>query len=439
MFLFWTQFALVLVCIGIGGRFGGIGLGAAGGLGLGILTFIFGLQPDSPPVTVMLIILSVITCVTILQAAGSLDLLVSIAEKMLRKKPSAITFLGPAVTYIFTVFCGTSYVAFSVYPVIAEIATEAKVRPERAMSMSVISSNFALIASPMSAAITGMIAIIAGLHVTPLQILLITIPGTIIGCLIGCLFVNKRGKELDDDPEYQRRIACREFEVSNVSERKEYTASKEAKLGLILFLMAIIAVVALGSSPSLRPEWVDAGGAVSKMSVPTALQIIMLMTSCFIMVFCRIDPHKLDSGSVFKAGLIGVVAIFGLAWMVGTFFAAYSELFNTAFSGMRYPLLFGVVMFIFSTVIYSPSATVAALMPLGVAMGLPAWMLVGLLPATCGCFIIPGAAQIGCVAFDRTGTTRLGNFVINHSYLLPGMVVLIVSTVTCLLLSQIVI
>ncbi|MDR2869112.1 MAG: anaerobic C4-dicarboxylate transporter [Deferribacteraceae bacterium] len=437
---FWLQFAVVLVCIGIGGRFGGIGLGVAGGLGLGILTFGFGMKPDgAAPVTVMLIILAVITCVAVLQAAGGLDLLVSIAEKMLRKKPGAITFFGPAVVYLFTVLCGTSYVAFSVYPVIAEIATEARVRPERAMSMAVIASNFGVVASPMSAAISGMIAIVAGLGVTPLQILMVTIPGTFLGCLAGCIFVYKRGAELKDDAEFQRRVATGEFK-DIVSEHKvEYKATNEAKLALVIFLAAIVAVVTLGSIPSLLPSWVAANGSVSTMSIPTALQIVMLMTASFIMIFCKVQPSKLDSGSVFKAGLVGVVAIFGLSWMMGTFFETYSALFKEAFLDMQNPFVFAVIIFVLSIVIYSPSATVAAIMPLGVLMGLPVTLLVGLMPATAGSFIIPGGAQIGCVAFDRTGSTRIGKYAINHSYLLPGMVAAVVSTVVCLLLAQVVI
>ncbi|MCN6571448.1 anaerobic C4-dicarboxylate transporter family protein [Escherichia coli] len=434
--LFLVQFLIVLVCIGLGGRFGGIGLGAAGGLGLAILTFGFGLPPDSPPITVISIIIAVITCVTILQAAGGLDLLVTMAEKILRKWPGAITFLGPFVAFLFTALCGTGYVAFSVYPVIAEIATDARVRPERAMSMSVIAANFGLIASPVSAVITGTLAILAGLHVSALDILSVTVPGTLLGCLAGCLFVWKRGNELDNEPEFQRRIAEGTFKPLKTQENKDETASGKARKGLVIFIIGILLVVLMGSVPELRPLWND-GHTIKRMDVPTTLQIIMLTTACIIMLICRIPPLSLDSGSVFKSGLVGVVAIFGLSWMMNSFFAAWSDLFNSAYRDFQNPLLFGLLVFILSAVIYSPAATAVALFPAGVMMGYPAATLIALLPLTCGSFIIPGGAQIGCVAFDRTGTTKIGKYVVNHSYILPGLVTTLSSSVFCFLLAGI--
>lgn len=436
MTLFLVQFLIVLVCIGLGGRFGGIGLGAAGGLGLAILTFGFGLPPDSPPITVISIIIAVITCVTILQAAGGLDLLVTMAEKILRKWPGAITFLGPFVAFLFTALCGTGYVAFSVYPVIAEIATDARVRPERAMSMSVIAANFGLIASPVSAVITGTLAILAGLHVSALDILSVTVPGTLLGCLAGCLFVWKRGNELDNEPEFQRRIAEGTFKPLKTQENKDETASGKARKGLVIFIIGILLVVLMGSVPELRPLWHD-GHTIKRMDVPTTLQIIMLTTACIIMLICRIPPLSLDSGSVFKSGLVGVVAIFGLSWMMNSFFAAWSDLFNSAYRDFQNPLLFGLLVFILSAVIYSPAATAVALFPAGVMMGYPAATLIALLPLTCGSFIIPGGAQIGCVAFDRTGTTKIGKYVVNHSYMLPGLVTTLSSSVFCFLLAGI--
>ncbi len=436
MTLFLVQFLIVLVCIGLGGRYGGIGLGAAGGLGMAILTFGFGLPPDSPPITVISIIIAVITCVTILQAAGGLDLLVTMAEKILRKWPSAITFLGPFVAFLFTALCGTGYVAFSVYPVIAEIATDARVRPERAMSMSVIAANFGLIASPVSAVITGTLAILAGLHVSALDILVVTVPGTLLGCLAGCLFVWKRGDELDNEPEFQRRIAEGTFKPLKTQENKDGTESGKARKGLIIFMIGILLVVLMGSVPELRPLWND-GHTIKRMDVPTTLQIIMLTTACIIMLICRIPLLSLDSGSVFKSGLVGVVAIFGLSWMMNSFFAFWSDLFLSAYHDFQNPLLFGMLVFILSAVIYSPAATAVALFPAGIMMGYPATTLIALLPLTCGSFIIPGGAQIGCVAFDRTGTTKIGKYVVNHSYMLPGLVTTLSSTIFCFLLADI--
>ncbi|PHI29722.1 anaerobic C4-dicarboxylate transporter family protein [Budvicia aquatica] len=432
MDLFLVQLAVVLVCIAIGGKIGGIGLGAAGGMGLFILSFLFHLEPDSPPVSVMLIIISVITCITILQAAGGLDLLVSLAERMLRTRPNAITFLGPFVCYIFTIMCGTSYIAFSVYPVIAEIATDARVRPERAMSMSVIAANMALVASPISAVVVGMLAKAVSLNISLLDILLITVPGTMLGCLAGCLFVYKKGAELSEDDEFIRRQQAGEFDLTTLSAAKIGNLTR-AKIGLAIFAIGVFLIVILSSVKEMRPMWHG-----ETMSVSTTLQILMLTTASLIMIFCRIAPEKLHEGSTFKSGLIGVVGIFGLSWMTGTFFGNYNDVFITNFSDIlnQYPMIFGLVLFFLSILIYSPAATIIALMPLGVAMGLPAYTLIALLPAACAVFIIPGGAQIACVAFDRTGTTRLGKYVINHSFLLPGMVSLVMSVVFCMMIAK---
>lgn len=249
-FVFWLQFVLILICIAVGGRFSGIGLGAAGGFGLAVLTLFYGLPLGDPPVSVIFIIMAVITCVSILQGTGGLDFLVAIAEKILRKKPNAITFLGPLVCYIFTVVCGTSYVAFSVYPVIAEIAIDARIRPERAMSMSVIASNMAIPASPTSAIIAAMIGITAAFGVTPLAILAVTFPACLIGVLAGCFFVYKRGAELEDDPEFCRRVACGEFQAHAIAEQRNLQTQPMAKRSLFIFLLSIAAI--FSSAPTRR-------------------------------------------------------------------------------------------------------------------------------------------------------------------------------------------
>ena len=437
IFSFWLELAVIVICLAIGGRFSGIGLGVAGGFGLAILTLGFGLPVGEMPTSVVFIIMTVITCVSLLQGAGGLDYMISMAEKILRKKPSAITFLGPLVSYIFTVICGTSYVAFSVYPVIAEIAINAKVRPERAMSMSVIASNMAVCASPTSAIAAAMIAITAPIGVTPLSLLAVTVPACLIGVLVGCLFVYKRGAELADDPEFKRRVATGQFQEDYVLERDTQNATTSAKVSVVIFLLAIAIIVGMTSHPDLLPN-IGPGG--KPISVPTLLQIMMLATGAIIMVVCRVPRDKLDSGSVFKSGLIGAVGILGISWMTDTFFATHLKFITDVFAQtlIQYPMIFGAMLFVTSMVLYSPAATAVALMPIGVSLGLPAEVLIGLIPATCAVFIIPGGAQISCVAFDRTGTTKIGRFGFNHSYLIPGLVSMAASTVLSLAIAYII-
>lgn len=384
---FWLQLAVMLVCIGVGGRFGGVGLGAAGGLGVSILVLGFGLQPASPPVSTLLIIVAVIACTSILQGAGGLDLLVRLAEKMLRKWPSAITIVGPFVCSLFVVLCGTAYVAFAVYPVVAEVAASAKVRPERPIAASVISAF-------------------------------------IIATLCTCLSVYWKGTELEKDPEFIRRVQSGQYqELVVTNDNKPFEATKGQKLSVGIFLVGVVTVIFFGTFKELLPSW-ETAGKISTLPIPSLIQMVMLAFGLFIIVFCKVPSSKFASGSVFVSGLIGVVGVFGVSWLTGTFFEAYKPLFVGLFTDMAQstPMLFGVVLFCFSAVILSPSATTAALMPLGVSIGIPAGLCVALFPATCGDFIIPGGAQIGCTAFDRTGTTRLGKYVVNHSYIIPGFV-----------------
>lgn len=121
------------------------------------------------------------------------------------------------------------------------------------------------------------------------------------------------------------------------------------------------------------------------------IQMVMLTAALFIMIVSKVPSSTLNSGSVFRAGLMGVVAILGVSWMTATFFDAYQPELIKVFGGIvnDAPMLFGVVVFLFSLVIMSPAATVAAIMPLGVTLGIPAPFLIAIFACTCGDFIIP--------------------------------------------------
>lgn len=423
---FWLQLLAVAFCIGLGGRFGGIGLGAAGGLGVCILVLLFGLKPSSPPVSTILIIVAVIACTSVLQGAGGLDLMVRVAERMLRKWPKAITLVAPFVCSFFVIFVGTAYVAFAVYPVVAEVATQARVRPERPIAASVISAGIAVVASPMSAATAAMIAALSPYGVSLFDILIISVPAFLFATFCTCLSVYWKGTELENDPEFKRRVACGQFQdlVPKKASGELVRTPRSVKVSVLLFALGVLCVLFFGTFREFLPSWTNAAGKVSTLPIPSLIQMLMLACALVIIVVCKVPSNKFADGSVFRAGLIGVVGVFGVSWLTGTFFDAYHDGFVTLFKTMAEstPLLFGVVLFLFSAVILSPSATVVALMPIGAAIGIPPLLLVALYPATCGDFLIPGGAQIGCCSFDRTGTTHLGSWVLNHSYLLPGCV-----------------
>lgn len=422
---FWMQFAVVILCIAIGARYGGAGLGVAGGLGLAILVLFFHVKPSSPPINVILIIASVITCVAFLQASGGLDYLVSVSEKLLRKNPNRITFMGPMVCFFACLFCGSSYVAFSVWPVIAEVAIEARVRPERALSMSVIASQTALTGSPMSAATASLIAILAPQGVTPLMIMLTCIPACFLGTLIGCIFMYKRGPELANDPEFQRRVASGEFQDKPRAEKAAAQSfSSSSKLAVAIFGIGMLCVVLLGTFNQVLPSW-TVGEKVVKLSVSEMMQIVMLAVACIMMVCCKIPPSKAVSGSVFRSGMTGVIAVFGIAWFTGTFFAQYSSLFTATFGEVlsSMPFLFLIALIVLAALLMSQGSTTATVMPLGVTLGIAPAFLVAMYPAVSFLFVIPaGATMVSCIAFDRTGTTKIGKYVLNHSYMLPGIV-----------------
>lgn len=435
--MIWIELLILLGCIIIGARIGGLGLGVMGGVGLAIFTFVFGLQPTTAPIDVMLMILAVITAAGSLQAAGGMDYLVYLAEKALRKNPKHITFIAPIVTYLFTFCAGTGHVAYSVLPVIAEVARESGVRPERPMSIAVIASQQAITASPISAATVALLAMLTNFQITLLDILMICIPSTFIACMIGAFIASKTGKELKDDPIYLERLEEKLAPIKK--EKKEFVASKNARISVVLFLLAAISVVVFGSFESLRPGWTVDGEFV-RLGMPETIEIIMLTTSAIIILWCKTNVEKIVSDSVFKAGASAVVAIFGIAWMGDTFFHGNAELITGSISNLvtAAPWLFAIALFILSILLYSQAATVRTLMPLGITLGINPALLIAMFPAVNGYFFIPNyPTVVAAINFDRTGTTRIGKYILNHSFMVPGLVATAGAVTIGILLSSI--
>lgn len=427
------QLLFVLAAIIVGARLGGIGLGVMGGTGMAILVFIFGLEPTSPPIDVMLMIAAVISAAAAMQAAGGLDYLVRIAEKLLRKNPSHVTIISPLVTYFFTFVAGTGHVAYSVLPVISEVAQETKIRPERPLGISVIASQQAITASPISAATVALLAMLTDFHITLFDILKVTIPATLVGVLVGAFLSKRVGKDLMKDPEYLRRVE-KGLIKENSLEFNEVKSAWKAKVSVILFLLSTVLIVVFGSVPSMRPEF---NGELVDM--PTIIEILMLTTAALILLVSRKDGIVPTKGSVFIAGMQAVIAIFGIAWMGDTFINGNIAQLTDSIRGIvtEMPWLFAVALFVMSILLYSQAATVRAVMPLGVALGLNPMLLIALFPAVNGYFFIPNYPTIvAAINFDRTGSTRIGKYILNHSFMMPGMVATIVAIAFGLLLIQ---
>ena len=413
------QLLFVLAAIIVGARLGGIGLGVMGGVGLAILTFVFGLQPTAPPIDVMLMIAAVISAASCMQAAGGLDFMVKLAERLLRRNPAHVTILSPLVTYLFTFVAGTGHVAYSVLPVIAEVAAETKIRPERPLGIAVIASQQAITASPISAATVALLGLLTGFDITLFDILKITIPATLIGVLVGAFASMRVGKELMEDPEYLRRMEEGLLEDKHV-ELNDVKNMFQARLSVIIFIVATLLIVLFGSIPGLRPSF---DGKV--MDMPSLIEILMLSAAALILIISRTDGIKATQGSVFPAGMQAVIAIFGIAWMGDTFINGNITELTGSIEGIvrQMPWLFGVALFVMSILLYSQAATVRAIVPLGIALGISPMMLIALFPAVNGYFFIPNyPTVVAAINFDRTGTTRIGKYVLNHSFMLPGLV-----------------
>ena len=419
------QLLFVLTAIIIGARLGGIGLGVMGGVGLGILTFVFGLQPTAPPIDVMLMIAAVISAASCMQAAGGLDYMVKLAEKLLRKNPSHVTILSPIVTYLFTFVAGTGHVAYSILPVIAEVAIETKIRPERPLGIAVIASQQAITASPISAATVALLGLLTGFDITLFDILKITIPATILGVLVGALCSMRVGKELVDDPEYQKRMAEGYFDGRKVK-IDDVKNKRHAMLSVLIFILATAFIVLFGSFEGMRPSFL--------------VEIIMLSAAAIILLVTKTDGIKATQGSVFPAGMQAVIAIFGIAWMGDTFLNGNMAQLTASIEGVvrQMPWLFGIALFVMSILLYSQAATVRALVPLGIALGISPYMLIAMFPAVNGYFFIPNyPTVVAAINFDRTGTTRIGKYILNHSFMMPGIVSTVVAIALGLLFIQI--
>ncbi len=430
--MIYIELLIVLLAIFVGARVGGIGLGIFGMMGLGVLVFGFGLTPGNPPIDVMLIIVAVITAAATLQAAGGLDYLVKVAEKILRKNPAMITFLAPVVCYFFTLFSGTGHIAYSLLPIISEIATDSKVRPERPLSISVIASQQAITASPISAATAALLSaeLLGDKGVTLGNILMVCIPATLIGVIVGAIAVSFMGVPLEKDPEYLRRLREGVLDSEGKSEEAlSPQAAKRAKTSVIVFLIGVLSIVLFGSIDSLRPTF-TVNGQLVKLGMTQVIEIVMMSTAGLMLIFAKADINKAVKGSVFIAGMQAVIAIFGIAWMGDTFFAGNIEFFKTHIEQIvtQYPFLFSVALFVMSVLLFSQAATVRTLYPLGIALGIHPMAMVAMFPAVNGYFFIPNyPTVVAAINFDRTGTTRIGKYVLNHSFQLPGFVATIVA------------
>ena len=426
-FLIILQLIIVLAMIFIGAKVGGIGLGIYGMVGVFLLVFVFGMEPGAIPIDVMLIIVSVITASAALQAAGGLDYMVNVAARFLKKKPSRITFYAPLVTWLFSLWAGTAHTCYALLPIISEIARKEKLRPERPLSVATIAASLGCTGSPVSAATAAILSeeLLGDRGISMTEILVITIPASIIAILVASLVQNYVGKPLEEDPEYLRRI--REGLLTADEEVADETKAENprAKWAVLAFLLGVVLVVLFGIFPELRPAFDG-----DSLNMSTTIEVVMMSIAALILLVGKADVRKAASGNVFASGMNAMVSIFGVAWMGSTFFEGHQDVILGSVEGVftTYPLLFAIPLFLFSIMLFSQAATAKTLFPVGLAMGVPPMVLLVLFPAVNGYFFLPNyPTEVAAIGFDRTGTTRIGRYVVNHSFQLAGWITTFVS------------
>jgi len=421
--MLWLEVIVVLGAIYFGARLGSIGIGYAGGLGVLVLTLGMGLKLGSIPIDVILIIMSVIAAIGAMQVAGGLDYMVSIAEKILRKNPKHITFLAPVVTYIMTFFAGTGHTAFSTLPVIAEVAKEQGIRPSRPLSIAVVASQIAITASPISAAVVFLSGALEKYNVGYLELLAVCIPSSFLACMVAAFVANFLGKDLKDDEVYQERLAKGLIKMRGATKLE---VKPGAKLSVVIFLVAILAVVTYATLISGKV-------GIIKNPVVTrdaAIMLFMLTAATFITFFTKIDSAQVLNSSTFKSGMSACICVLGVAWLGDTFVANHINEIK-AYAGDLlnvYPWLLAVVLFFASTLLYSQAATTKALIPSALLLGVSPLTIVASFAAVSALFVLPTyPTLIAAVEMDDTGSTRIGKFVFNHPFIIPGVVAISLS------------
>lgn len=442
--MIWIELFILLACILVGARLGGIALGTVAGLGLAIFVFLFAMPPGGPPGSVLGMIIAVITALAAMQAAGGLDYLVTVAEKVMRRHARYITIVAPLVTYLLVLASGTTHVIYALLPVIAEVSRKAGIRPERPMSISVIAGFQGVIASPISAATVAMVGFLSQKDISLPRMLLVVIPSTLIAVLIGALSVAWRGKELNEDPEYQKRLASGQAKPPQESPKLPPAEISRARGSTILFLVGIAIVVLIGMFPRIRPTYQTvANGEVDtdQVGMGFAIMIVMLAIAALMTIVFKASPDKMLKGTIMNSGVSAVISILGVAWLGSSFFEGNRSAIVNGISQLveSHSYAFGAGLFILSSMLFSAAATVAILIPIGIAIGLKPYLLIAFYPAANSVFFFPTyGTLLAAVSFDQTGTTKIGKLLLNHSFMLPGLVTVISAVVLSVLLGSIV-
>ena len=472
-----VELMVVLLALYVGSRYGSLALGAISGIGLAILVFGFGLKPGTPPTDVIYIIIAAVTCAGMMQASSGMDWLIQIAEKLLRKHPDRITFLAPLCTFFLTVLVGTGHVVYTLMPIICDIALKKGIRPERPCGVASIASQVGITCSPIAAAVVAFVTISNANHfdITIPKVLMISIPACLCGLMAAAAASYHRGLDLDKDPVFQAKLKDPEqynYIYGNSATTLDKTIPQSAKNAVFIFLGALAIIVMFAALPDLLPSYStvkavkDAGdltlvsgvtitakqlaaaGVVAEgftekgmvdLKMNLVIQIVMITAAALMIIFCKAQPKKAVAGPVWQSGMVAVVAIYGIAWLADTYFSNYMQEMQDALAGIveAYPWSIAFVFFLVSVLINSQGAVVVAMLPLAYKLGIDGPILLGVLPSVYGYFFIPNyPSDIATVNFDRSGTTVIGKYLLNHSFMMPGLICVTTSTIVAYALSM---
>ena len=466
------QLCIVLAALWLGSRYGSLALGAISGIGLAILVFGFNMKPGTPPTDVIYIIIAAVTCAGVMQASGGMDWLIQLAEKMLRKHPARITFLAPICTFLLTVLVGTGHVVYTLMPIICDIALKKGIRPERPCAIASIASQIGITCSPIAAAVVAFITISGanGYSITIPEVIMVTFPACLLGIIMASVASYKRGKDLDKDPEFQKKLADpeqRKYIYGGNATTLDKKIAPESKRAVYIFFGALLVIVffaifqellpsydaikavedaasieLMGTQLTISPEQAAKLGltidgvttvVANPLKMNIVIQIVMISAAALMIIFCKASPKKAVSGPVWQSGMVAVVAIYGIAWLADTFFANYLAEIQDMLAGMvkEYPWSIAFAFFLVSVLVNSQGAVVVAMLPLAYKLGIDGWILLGVFPSVYGYFFIPNyPSDIATVNFDRTGTTVIGKYLLNHSFKMPGLLHTFVACVT---------
>ncbi len=479
MVLMIIQLFIVLLALWVGSRYGSLALGAISGIGLAILVFGFCMKPGSPPTDVIYIIIAAVTCAGIMQASGGMDWLIQIAEKMLRKHPNRITFLAPLCTFFLTILVGTGHVVYTLMPIIVDIAIKKGIRPERPCGVASIASQVGITCSPIAAAVVAFVTIsnANGFNISIPQVLMVSIPACLCGLMAAATASYKRGYDLDKDPEFLKKLEdpeLRDYIYGSSATTLDKEIPKSAKNAVYVFLGALIVIVLFAIFQDILPEYstikaikdapdytfpdgtVVSAAALAKakavipgvtevstvqLKMNVVIQIVMISAAAIMILFCKASPAKAVRGAVWQSGMVAVVAIFGIAWLADTFFSNYTNEMQTMLGDIvaKYNWSIAIVFFLVSVLINSQGAVVVSMLPLAYSLGIPGPVLLGVLPSVYGYFFIPNyPSDIATVNFDRSGTTVIGKYLLNHSFMMPGLIHVVVSTLVAYTLAMII-